>query len=159
MAFLPVVVGALLTGAILYHARQTRSLARAARARRPHVFLAVKGDPDDGTKRRAVVVRNGGDLPAREVAVKVVRDAWIWTPPRPTDGGLVGGEERVPFSTLDVCRYGVIGIPPGGEHPIACLTPAGRWLPDRDQRLELTIAYEDGEGLRYEESIGLEYLA
>jgi hypothetical protein len=154
---LPVLFGALLTAAILYHARQTRALAQAARTRRPHVFLAVKGDPDDGTKRHQVVLRNGGDLPAREVAVRVLRDAWIWTIPRFVDG--VGGEERVPFSTLDVCRYPVIGIPPGGDYPIACLTPAGRWLPDRDQKLECTISYMDGEGIRYEESVGLEYLA
>lgn len=154
----PTLVALLLTAAVLYHARQTRELARSTRSRRPHVFLAIKGDADDGTKRRAVVLRNGGDLPAREVYVKIVRDALIWTLPRQSDlGG--GGEERVPFSTLDVCRYGVIGIPPGGEHPIGCLTPAGRWMPDREQVLECTVTYEDGEGVRYQESIGLEYLA
>lgn len=156
MAFGSFFVGALMTAAILYHARQTRALARAARTRRPHVFLVVKGDPDDGTKRRAVVLRNGGDLPAREISVAVVQDGWIWTLPRTADAG---GEERVPFSALDVVRYGVIGIPPGGEQPVACLTPAGRWMPDRDQRLQCTIRYLDGEGIAYEESIGLEYLA
>ncbi len=155
---LPVLFGALATAAILYHAYQTRALARAARTRRPHLFIAVKGDPTDGTKRHPVVLKNGGDLPARDIAVRVLHDAWIWTAPRSVDGG-GGGEERVPFSTLDVCRYGVIGIPPGGEHPIACLTPAGRWMPDRDQKLECAISYMDGEGIRYEESVGLEYLA
>lgn len=158
MSFVSALLNALLTGAILYHAKQTRELARASRLRRPHVFLAIKGDADDGTKRRPVVLRNGGDLPARDVTVRVVRDALIWTVPRQVDGR-VGGEERVPFSALDVVRYGVIGIPPGGEHPIACLTPAGRWMPDRAQTLECTISYQDGEGGRYTESIGLEYLA
>ena len=158
MAFFQLLFGAALTGAILYHARQTRVLARSTRTKRPHVFLAIKGDADDGTKRRAVVLRNGGDLPAREVRVRVVGDALIWTLPRQSDlGG--GGEERVPFSTLDVCRYGVIGLAPGGEHPVGCLTPAGRWMPDRDQALECTITYEDGEGMTYTEAIGLEYLA
>ena len=155
---LPVLFGALLTAAILYHAYQTRELARAARVHRPHLFIAVKGDPHDGTKRHPVMLRNGGDLPARDIAVRVTRDGWIWTLPRAVDG-VAGGEERVPFSTLDVCRYGVIGIPPGGDHPIACLTPAGRWMPDRDQKLECTITYTDGEGIRYEESVGFEYLA
>ena len=158
MAFFQLLFGAALTGAILYHARQTRDLARSTRTRRPHVFLAIKGDADDGTKRRAVVVRNGGDLPAREVHVKVIRDALIWTLPRQSDLG-VGGEERVPFSTLDVCRYGLVGLAPGGEQSIACLTPAGRWMPDRDQALECTITYEDGEGSKYTETVGLEYLA
>jgi hypothetical protein len=158
MAFLQLLFGAAVTGAILYHAAQTRALARAAKTKRPHVFLAIKGDADDGTKRRAVVLRNGGELPAREVRVRVVRDALIWTLPRQSDLG-VGGEERVPFSTLDVCRYGVIGLAPGGEHAIGCLTPAGRWMPDRDQALECTISYEDGEGETYSESVGLEYLA
>lgn len=158
MSFFQILFGAAMTGALLYHARQTRELARSTRTRRPHVFLAIKGDADDGTKRHAVVVRNGGELPAREVGVKVVRDAMIWTLPRQSDlGG--GGEERVPFSTLDVCRYGIIGLPPGGEQPIACLTPAGRWMPDRDQALECTITYEDGEGVHYTEKVGLEYLA
>ena len=156
MAFGSLVVGALMTAAILYHAQQTRTLARASRTRRPHVFLVVKGDPDDGTKRRPVVLRNGGDLPARDIAVSVVQDGWIWTLPRT---GETGGEERVPFSTLDVVRYGVVGIAPGGEQPIACLTPAGRWVRDRDQRLQCTIRYLDGEGEAYEETIGLEYLA
>ena len=155
---LPTIVAVLLTAAVLYHARQTRELARATRARRPHVFLAIKGDAGDSTKRRAVVLRNGGDLPAREVQLRISRDALIWTMPRQSDLG-VGGEERVPFSTLDVCRYGVIGIPPGGEHPVGCLTPAGRWMPDREQALECTITYQDGEGERYEETVGLEYLA
>jgi hypothetical protein len=155
---LPALFGALVTGAILYHALQTRALARAARTRRPHLFIAIKGDQSDGTKRHAVVLKNGGDLPARDISVRVLHDAWIWTMPRAIDGG-AGGEERIPFSTLDVCRYGVIGIPPGGEHQIACLTPAGRWMSDRDQKLECAISYVDGEGMRYEESVGLEYLA
>jgi hypothetical protein len=103
-----------------------------------------------------VVLRNGGDLPAREIFVSVVQDGWIWTLPRT---GESGGEERVPFSTLDVVRYGVSGIPPGGEQPVACLTPAGRWMPDRDQRLQCTIRYMDGEGIAYEEAVALEYLA
>lgn len=153
-----VVLQALLAAAILYHARQTRALARGSRARRPHVFLAIKGDADDGTKRRPVVLRNGGDLPARHIAVRVVHDGLIWTTARTPEGG-PGGEERVPFSTLDVCRYGLMGLPPGGEHAVACLTPAGRWMPDRQQTLECRITYADGEGVRYEESVGLEYLA
>jgi hypothetical protein len=153
-----ILLGAVVAGSVLYHTREMRRLFQQTKARRPQVFLVIKGDPDDRTSRRPVVLRNGGDLPARQVTVRVTRDAMIWT----NDRGVpdpAGGEDRAPFSTLPVCRHGVVGIPPGGEHPVAFLTPAGRWMQDRQQLLECTIAYFDGEGARYEESVGLEYLA
>jgi hypothetical protein len=151
-------LGAVITGSMLYHARVMRQLFHQTRARRPQVFLVVKGDPDDSTRRRPVVLRNGGDLPARHVSLRVTRDAMIWTNVRGVPDPTMS-EDRVPFSVLAVCRDGVLGIPPGGEVPVAFLTPAGRWMQDRQQQLECTITYFDGEGARYEESIGLEYLA
>ncbi len=151
-----VVLTALVTVAIFYHARQLRAGLAAGKTRRPNVFLIVKGDPEESAKRRPVVLRNGGDLPARNVSIRVTRDAMIWAA-APRDAG--AGEERVSFSSLPVCKDGVTGLPPGGEHPVAYLTPAGRWIEDREQKLECTIIYFDGEGVRYEESIGLEYLA
>lgn len=150
------VLTALIGGAVYYHARQLRAGLLASKTRRPNVFLVVKGDPDESAKRRPVVLRNGGDLPARDISVRVTRDAMIWTA-APRDGST--REERVSFSSLPICRDGVIGLAPGDEHPVASLTPAGRWMEDRDQKLECTIVYFDGEGARYEESIGLEYLA
>ena len=149
-------VGAVITGAIHYHARQLRAAILASKSRRPNVFLVVKGDPDESAKRRPVVLRNGGDLPARDISIRVTRDAMIWTA-APREAG--SGEERVSFSTLPVCKDGVLGLPPGGEFPVASLTPAGRWIEDRDQKLECVVVYFDGEGARYEESIGIEYLA
>lgn len=151
-------VGALVTGSVLYHARRMRDLFQQTKSRRPHVFLAIKGDPGESSKRRPVVLRNGGDLPARHVSIRVTRDAMIWSNAR-GEPDPFSGEERVSFSSLPVCKDGVIGLAPGGEYPVAFLTPAGRWLPDRGQKLECTIVYFDGEGARYEESIGLEYLA
>lgn len=151
-------LGAVVGGAVYYHVRQMRVLFTQTRSRRPHVFLVVKGDPDDASKRRPVVLRNGGDLPARDVSIRVTRDAMIWTNARREPDPLIG-EERVSFASLPICSKGLIGLPPGGEYPVAFLTPAGRWLPDREQKLECAIAYADGEGARYEESIGLEYLA
>ena len=157
MAFLGrAVLTALVSAAIFYHARQLRAGLAAAKSRRPNVFLVVKGDPEESAKRRPVVLRNGGDLPARDISIRVTRDAMIWTA-APREAG--GGEERVSFSTLPVCKDGVIGLAPGGEFPVAYLTPAGRWIEDRDQKLECTIVYFDGEGARYEESTGLAYLA
>lgn len=153
------VLAGVVAGAFAYHVREMRVLFHQTRSRRPHVFLALKGDPDDRTTRRPVVLRNAGELPARNVSVQVTRDAMIWTNARGEPDPSVG-EDRVPFSTLDVCRDGVIGIPPGGEHPVAAfLTPAGRFMQDRHQKLECTVTYFDGEGTRYEESVGLEYLA
>ena len=151
----PALLGALVTGSIVYHARQTRATRQGSRAHRPHVFIVVRGDADDPGKRRPVSLHNGGDLPARHVSIRVVRDAMIWTS---ADGG-TGGEERLPFSALPACRTGVLGIPPGADHAIGFLTPAGRWMPDREQKLEGVLTYFDGEGARYEESVGLEYLA
>jgi hypothetical protein len=152
------VLAAVVTGAVAYHAREMRKLFLRTQSRRPHVFLAVKGDPDETSKRRLVVLRNAGELPARDIVIRVLRDAMIWANARGTPHPPVG-EDRVPFSSLDVCRDGVLGLPPGGEHPVAFLTPAGRWLPDRQQKLECVIRYRDGEGGVYEESVGLEYLA
>jgi hypothetical protein len=151
-------VAAVVTGAVAYHARTMRTLFLHARSRRPHVFLAVKGDPDETSKRRPVVLRNTGELPARDIVIRVTRDAMVWTNARGAPDPLVG-EDRVPFSSLDACRLGVLGLPPGAEHPVAFLTPAGRWMQDRQQKLECVIRYRDGEGGRYEESVGLEYLA
>ena len=157
MAFLGrIFLTALVMGAIYYHARQLRAGLLAGKSRRPNVFLVVKGDPDESAKRRPVVLRNGGDLPARDISIRVTRDAMIWAS-APRDAGAT--EERVTFASLAVCKDGVIGLPPGGEYPVAYLTPAGRWIEDREQKLECTIVYFDGEGARYEESIGLEYLA
>jgi hypothetical protein len=150
-------LGALVSAALLYHARQLGRSLQASRSRRPHVFLAIKGDPDDTARRRAVVLRNAGDLPARDIAVAVTRDAMIWTSREREP--VIGAEARVPFSTLPVCRGRLIGLPPGGEHPVGFLTPAGRWMDDRDQELECTIIYRDGEGTRYQEKVGLAYLA
>jgi hypothetical protein len=149
---------AVVVGAVMYHLREMRRLFHGTKSRRPHVFLAVKGDPEERARRRAVVLRNAGEIPARHVTVHVNRDAMIWTNARGEPDPQLA-EERVPFSTLDVCRYGAVGIPPGGEHPVAFLTPAGRFVQDRHQKLECTIRYFDGEGARYEESIGMEYLA
>ena len=72
-----------------------------------------------------MVLRNGGDLPARDISIHVTRDAMIWTA-APRDAG--AREERVSFSSLSICKDGIIGLPPGGEHPVASLTPAGRWI-------------------------------
>ena len=159
MAFLGrLLLGAIVTGSVLYHARVMRQLFQQTKARRPQVFLVIKGDPDETTKRRPVVLRNAGELPARHVVLRVVRDAMIWTNHRGIPDPQLD-EDRVPFSALPACRDGVIGIPPGGEYPVGFLTPAGRWMQDREQQLECTVTYEDGEGARYEESIGLAYLA
>jgi hypothetical protein len=153
------VLAGVITAAFAYHVRQLWVLFDRTRARRPHVFLLVKGDPDDRAKRRLVVLRNAGELPARKVSIRVTRDAMIWTNARGEPDPSVG-DDRVPFSTLDVCRDGVLGIPPGGEHPVAAfLAPAGRFMQDREQKLECILTYFDGEGARYEESVGLEYLA
>jgi hypothetical protein len=153
------VLGGLFAAAFAYHLRLMRALLQQSRSRRPHVFLAVKGDPDDHTRRRPVVLRNAGELPARSVSIRVTRDAMLWTNARGEPDPALG-EDRVPFSTLDVCRHGVAGIPPGAEHPVAAfLTPAGRFMPDRQQTLECVVTYFDGEGARYQESVGLEYLA
>ena len=149
----PVILGALVTGAIVYHARQTRDTLASSRTHRPHVFIAIRGDAEDPGKRRPVVLHNGGDLPARLVSMRVVRDAMIW---RSAEGG---GEDRTLVSSLAVCRTGVLGLPPGADYMIGFLTPAGRWMPDREQKLECAITYFDGEGTKYEESIGMEYLA
>ena len=156
MAFLArLALTALIGGAVYYHARQLRMGLIISKRRRPNVFLVVKGDPDESAKRRPVVLRNGGDLPARDISLRVVRDAMIWAA-APREGGR---EERVAFSALPICHDGLIGLPPGNEYPVAYLTPAGRWMEDRDQKLECVVVYFDGEGARYEESIGLEYLA
>jgi hypothetical protein len=154
-----VLFAALLTGAIVYHARQTRAALYGSRTRRPHVFFVIKGDPAEPSKRRPFVLRNGGDLPARNISIRVTRDAMIWAASRNGPDVSGGGEDRVSFASLPVCEDGVLGLPPGGEHPIAFLTPAGRWMPDREQKLECAIVYFDGEGARYEESVGIEYLA
>lgn len=157
MAFLGrLVLTALIGTAVYYHGRQLRAGLLASKSRRPNVFLVVKGDPEESSKRRPVVLRNGGDLPARDISLRVTRDAMIWTAAA-RDGG--GREERVAFSSLPICKDGIVGLPPGNEHPVAYLTPAGRWMEDRDQKLECVVIYFDGEGARYEESIGLEYQA
>ncbi len=152
------IVSVVIGGTAVYHVRQMRQLFSQTRPRRPHVFLVVKGDPDERAKRRPVVLRNGGDLPARDISIAVTRNAMIWTNARGEPDPQIA-DERVPFATLDVCRYGVIGLPPGGEYPVAFLTPAGRFMQDRHQTLECTITYLDGEGGRYVESIGFEYQA
>ena len=47
MAFLGrVLLTALVSGAIFYHARQLRAGLATSKSRRPNVFLVAKGDPD-----------------------------------------------------------------------------------------------------------------